>query len=65
MNIQPITFIVENNIPYREGNALKYICRHAHKNGIEDINKAIHYLEMIRDEYKEREITQEELSNDF
>lgn len=53
MAIQPIEFITANNIPYREGNVLKYVCRHASKNGLEDIEKAIHYLEMIRDEYQE------------
>lgn len=52
MKIQPIEFIVENNISYREGNAIKYICRHKNKNGVEDIKKAIHYLEMIKEEYE-------------
>lgn len=52
MKIQPVDFIVANSIPYREANAIKYICRHQSKNKLEDIEKAIHYLEMIRDEYK-------------
>lgn len=52
MPIQPIEFIVKNDIPYREGNAIKYICRHSKKNGAEDIRKAIHYLEMILEEYE-------------
>jgi hypothetical protein len=52
MAIQPVEFIVANNIPYREANVIKYTCRHAAKNGVEDIKKAIHYLEMIRDEYE-------------
>jgi len=65
MAIQPIEFIVANHIPYREGNALKYICRHSNKNGVDDLRKAIHYLEMIIEEYEERELIQEELSNDF
>lgn len=62
MKIQPVVFITENNIPYREGNAIKYICRHKNKNGLEDINKAIHYLEMIRDEYQDQE---QELLSDY
>ena len=49
--IQPIEFIVKNNIPYREANAIKYVCRHRSKHGAEDIKKAIHYLEMILEEY--------------
>jgi hypothetical protein len=48
MVIQPAEFINKNNLPFAEGNAIKYICRHSAKGGVEDINKAIHYLEMIR-----------------
>lgn len=51
MPIQPIQFIVKNKLGYREGNVIKYVCRHAKKNGAEDIKKAIHYLEMILEEY--------------
>lgn len=51
MAIQPIEFIVKNNIPYREANVIKYVCRHSFKNGKEDIRKAIHYLEMILEDY--------------
>ena len=29
--IEPITFVMQNNIPYAEGNAIKYICRWRHK----------------------------------
>jgi hypothetical protein len=28
MKIQPSIFINENNLPFAEGNAIKYICRH-------------------------------------
>ena len=52
MPIQPIEFIVKNKIPYREANVIKYVCRHESKNGKEDIKKAIHYLEMLLDDYK-------------
>ena len=47
MAIQPIEFIATNEIPYMEGNVIKYVCRHQNKNGAEDIRKAIHYLQMI------------------
>ena len=53
MKIQPAEFINENKLLFAEGNAIKYICRHSHKNGVEDIDKAIHYLEMIKErDYK-------------
>ena len=51
--IQPIEYIVKNNLPYREGNVIKYVTRHRGKNGAEDIKKAIHYLEMILEDYNE------------
>lgn len=53
--MQPIDFILANNIPFCEGNAIKYICRHRVKGGVQDIEKAIHYLEMVRDDYRRRE----------
>ena len=40
-------FINENNLKFAEGNAIKYICRHPFKGKRKDIEKAIHYLEMI------------------
>lgn len=49
MAIQPVTFIVKNNIPFLEGNVIKYVCRHANKNGVQDIDKAIHYLKLIKE----------------
>ena len=48
MEIQPADFINKNKLLFAEGNAIKYICRHSRKGGIEDIDKAIHYLEMIK-----------------
>lgn len=47
LKIQPVEYIEANNLPYLEGNVIKYTTRHASKNGIEDIKKAIHYLELI------------------
>ena len=53
MKIQPAEFINKNNLLFAEGNAIKYICRHSAKGGLEDVNKAIHYLEMIKErDYK-------------
>jgi len=47
MKIQPAQFINENNLLFAEVNAIKYICRHKLKGKRKDIEKAIHYLEMI------------------
>ena len=45
--IQPSQFINANNLPFAEGNIIKYICRPPTKGRKEDILKAIHYCEMI------------------
>jgi hypothetical protein len=47
MAIQPIEFIMKNNIGFMEGNAIKYISRWRSKGGIEDLKKARHYLDML------------------
>lgn len=50
MKIQPVEFIVANEIPYREANAIKYLCRHKSKNGLQDLKKAAHYVQMLIEE---------------
>lgn len=53
--IQPVEYITKNNIPYTDGNVIKYISRHRFKNGIEDLRKAQHYLQLIAEmEYGEK-----------
>jgi hypothetical protein len=47
MKIQPVQFIHANNIPFIEGCIIKYIARHEHKNGADDILKVIHYCELL------------------
>ncbi len=47
MEIQPADFINKNKLLFAEGNAIKYICRHKAKGKLQDVEKAIHYLEMI------------------
>ena len=47
MKIQPAEVINENKLLFAEGNSIKYICRHQNKGKASDIQKAIHYLEMI------------------
>ena len=51
MKIQPVEFIVKNDIPFREGNIIKYVCRHRDKGGVDDLLKAAHYLDMLIQEY--------------
>jgi len=46
-NIQPIEYIQANRMQFAEGSVIKYVSRHEHKNGKEDILKAIQNLEFI------------------
>ena len=46
-SIQPVDFIVENDIPFCEGNVIKYICRWKLKNGRDDLLKARHYIDIL------------------
>ena len=50
MAIQPITFIMQNNLDFCTGNAIKYLCRHRAKNGRQDLEKAIHYIQMLMEQ---------------
>ena len=45
--IQPVDFILQNQIPFCEGNIIKYICRWRAKNGREDLLKARHYIDIL------------------
>lgn len=52
-SIQPIVYIYANNLGFCEANVVKYVTRHKEKNGRSDIEKAIHYLELLLElEYK-------------
>ena len=51
--IQPIAYIHANQLGFCEGNVIKYVTRHKEKNGKADLEKAIHYLELLIElEYK-------------
>lgn len=43
--IQPWDYTVANNLDYFQGTIIKYITRCWSKNGIEDLEKAAHFLE--------------------
>ncbi len=47
MAIQPSHYIVKNNLGWYEGNIVKYITRHSIKGGKQDIEKVIHYAELL------------------
>lgn len=47
MEIQPVEFCRKNKLGGLESSVIRYICRHQRKNGIEDLKKAIHCIELI------------------
>nr|WP_321321469.1 DUF3310 domain-containing protein [uncultured Campylobacter sp.] len=47
MKIQPIEFILANELGFCEGNVIKYLCRYKRKNGLEDLKKARQYLDFL------------------
>ena len=47
MAIQPIEFIHKNNLSFIQGNVIKYVCRYKSKGGIEDLQKAKHYIDLL------------------
>ena len=60
MKIQPSKFVIENKLLFPEGNVIKYICRHQHKGGKQDLLKAKHFIDMIIErDYKDEKEKQE------
>ena len=47
IGIQPIEYIMANNLDFCEGNVVKYVSRWRQKNGLDDLLKAKHYLEFL------------------
>ena len=65
MKIQPSEFINKNNLPFAEGNAIKYLCRHKQKGQKKDLEKAIHYCQMAIDrDYSEKKDFLEEVEKE-
>ena len=52
--IEPIEFVLANKLSFLEGNIIKYICRYKNKGGIEDLEKAQHYLQFLLEVEKSR-----------
>lgn len=47
MAIQPVEYIHGNKLSFLEGNIVKYITRHKTKGGRADVEKALHYCELL------------------
>lgn len=45
--IQPWDFIAANNLGFFEGSVISYVTRWRDKGGVEDLRKAVHYLQKL------------------
>lgn len=45
--IQPIDFVMANQLGFCEGNVVKYITRWRDKGGVDDLRKAKHYIDFL------------------
>lgn len=45
--IQPVEYIFKNNLGYFEGCVIKYVTRWKDKGGVQDLEKAKHFLELL------------------
>jgi hypothetical protein len=56
--IQPIEYILANKLDFCSGNIVKYITRYKDKNGLEDLEKAKHYIELLIKNYEVSKIVE-------
>lgn len=49
--IQPLEFALANNLDAAQHAVVKYVMRHKDKNGIEDLKKAKHYIDLMIEYY--------------
>ena len=47
LKIQPVEYVHLNGIGYIEGSVIKYVTRWRAKNGVEDLKKARHFLDIL------------------
>ena len=51
--IQPLEYIMANELDFLEGNIIKYVSRYPHKGGVNDLLKARTYLEKLIEREKD------------
>lgn len=47
LKIQPVEYIHANSLGFIEGSVVKYVTRWKNKNGIEDLKKARHFIDLL------------------
>ncbi|MDP3322676.1 MAG: DUF3310 domain-containing protein [Hydrogenophaga sp.] len=51
MKIQPVEYIIANGLGFCEGSVVKYVSRWKNKNGVEDLKKARHFLDILIEQH--------------
>lgn len=46
--IQPVEYAMANNLDLCQANVVKYVTRFREKNGLEDLEKAEHYIQILK-----------------
>jgi hypothetical protein len=58
-SIQPVQFIVQNELGFLEGCIIKRLCRYRCKDGLDDLKKARHELDLlIEEQYPEDDVAE-------
>jgi len=58
-SIQPVQFIVQNELGFLEGCIIKRLCRYQSKDGLDDLRKARHELDLlIEEQYPEDDVAE-------
>lgn len=47
--IQPVEYIYANKLDFLQGSVIKYVTRFRSKNGEQDLDKAIHFLQLLKE----------------
>ena len=47
LEIQPAVYAQRNKLSYLQGTIIKYVTRYKDKNGVEDLQKAKHYIDLL------------------
>ena len=56
LKIQPLEYIYANNLGFCEGNVVKYVTRWKYKNGLQDLEKSLHYVDFLIEFYNTKSI---------
>jgi len=53
--IQPTEFCEKNRLTHCQSSVIKYVCRHEFKNGLQDLQKARHFIDIMMEMYYNNE----------